>query len=183
MGPSALAPVWASPGLLLAIALHPALTPFAAAASAPTPRDYCVLGAGPAGLQMAYFLQRAGRDYAVFERHARPGSFFTRYPRHRRLISINKRFTGRTNAEFNLRHDWNSLLSHDPRLLFRHYSRAYFPDAGDMVRYLGDFADRLGLRVLYNTSIAHVTRDRDPQAWNGHYFILTDQKGRGYQCR
>ncbi|XP_008054469.1 FAD-dependent oxidoreductase domain-containing protein 2 [Carlito syrichta] len=174
MGLSA-APRWGPPGLLLAIALHLAL-------SGPPHRDYCVLGAGPAGLQMAYFLQRAGRDYVVFERALRPGSFFTRYPRHRKLISINKRYTGKANAEFNLRHDWNSLLSHDPRLLFRHYSHAYFPDAHDMVRYLGDFADRLGLHVLYNTTIAHVTLDKDPQAWNGHYFILTDQKGQAFQC-
>lgn len=171
--------LWVAPGLLLAMAL----TLHLAEASAPPHRDYCVLGAGPAGLQMAYFLQRAGRDYLVFERASGPGSFFTRYPRHRKLISINKRHTGRTNSEFNLRHDWNSLLSHDPRLLFRHYSRAYFPDAGDMVRYLGDFASSLGLRVRYNTAIAHVTLDKDRRAWNGHYFILTDQKGQGYRCR
>lgn len=175
MGLSAAAPLWGPPGLLLAIALHPAL-------SVPPRRDYCVLGAGPAGLQMAYFLQRAGRDYEVFERAPRPGSFFTRYPRHRKLISINKRYTGKANAEFNLRHDWNSLLSHDRRLLFRHYSRAYFPDARDMVHYLGDFADTLGLRVQYNTTIAHVTLDKDRRAWNGHYFILTDQKGQVHQC-
>ena len=177
MGLSAAALLWGLPGLLLTIALHPALSPCPAQASVPAHRDYCVLGAGPAGLQMAYFLQRAGRDYAVFERAPGPGSFFTRYPRHRKLISINKRYTGKANAEFNLRHDWNSLLSHDPRLLFRHYSNAYFPDAGDMVRYLGDFADRLGLHVLYNTTIAHVTLNKDQRAWNGHYFILTDQKG------
>ncbi|XP_059881573.1 FAD-dependent oxidoreductase domain-containing protein 2 isoform X2 [Delphinus delphis] len=182
MGLSAAALLWGLPGLLLTIALHPALSPCPAQASVPAHRDYCVLGAGPAGLQMAYFLQRAGRDYAVFERAPRPGSFFTRYPRHRKLISINKRYTGKANAEFNLRHDWNSLLSHDPRLLFRHYSNAYFPDAGDMVRYLGDFADRLGLHVLYNTTIAHVTLNKDQRAWNGHYFILTDQKGQAYQC-
>ncbi|XP_045635569.1 FAD-dependent oxidoreductase domain-containing protein 2 [Ursus americanus] len=182
MGLSAVARLWGPPGLLLTFALHPALCLRPVQTSAPRHRDYCVLGAGPAGLQMAYFLQRAGRDYAVFERAPRPGSFFTRYPRHRKLISINKRHTGKANAEFNLRHDWNSLLSHDPRLLFRHYSRAYFPDAGDMVRYLGDFADRLGLHVLYNTTIAHVTLDKDRQAWNGHYFILTDQMGHAHQC-
>ncbi|XP_045728558.1 FAD-dependent oxidoreductase domain-containing protein 2 [Mirounga angustirostris] len=182
MGFSAAARLWGPPGLLLTFALHPALCLRAAQTSAPPHRDYCVLGAGPAGLQMAYFLQRAGRDYAVFERAPRPGSFFTRYPRHRKLISINKRHTGKANAEFNLRHDWNSLLSHDPGLLFRHYSRAYFPDAGDMVRYLGDFADRLGLHVLYNTTIAHVTLHKDRQAWNGHYFILTDRKGHAHRC-
>ncbi|XP_048196398.1 FAD-dependent oxidoreductase domain-containing protein 2 [Perognathus longimembris pacificus] len=171
----AAATLWAPLGLLLTLAPPPAR------GSRPH-RDYCVVGAGPAGLQMAAFLQRAGRDYAVFERAAAPGSFFTRYPRHRKLISINKRYTGKANAEFNLRHDWNSLLSHDPRLLFRHYSRAYFPDAGDMVRYLRDFADRLRLRVRYNTTIAHVGLHRDSRAWNGHYFILTDQHGQAYQC-
>lgn len=113
----AAAGLWGPPGLLLTFALHPALCLRPAPTSGPPHRDYCVLGAGPAGLQMAYFLQRAGRDYAVFERAPRPGSFFTRYPRHRKLISINKRHTGKANAEFNLRHDWNSLLSHDPRLL------------------------------------------------------------------
>ncbi|XP_066115481.1 FAD-dependent oxidoreductase domain-containing protein 2 isoform X2 [Saccopteryx bilineata] len=182
MGLSIVAQVPGPPGLLLTIALYPALTLYTAKALAPSHRDYCVLGAGPAGLQMAYFLQQAGRDYLVFERAAGPGSFFTRYPRHRKLISINKRYTGRANAEFNLRHDWNSLLSHDPQLLFRHYSHAYYPDASDMVRYLGDFAVRLGLHVMYNTTIAHVTLDKDRQAWNGHYFILTDQKGQAYRC-
>lgn len=178
----AAARLWGPPGLLLTWALHLVLCLRSAQTSVPPSRDYCVLGAGPAGLQMAYFLQRAGRDYAVFERAPRPGSFFTRYPRHRQLISINKRHTGKANAEFNLRHDWNSLLSHDPRLLFRHYSRAYFPDAGDMVRYLGDFAQRLGLHVLYNTTITHVTLHKARQAWNGHYFILTDQMGHTHQC-
>lgn len=182
MGLSTAAPLWGAPGLLLTIALHLALYLRPAQAWAPVHRDYCVLGAGPAGLQMAYFLQRAGRDYMVFERAPVPGSFFTRYPRHRKLISINKRYTGKTNAEFNLRHDWNSLLSHDPRLLFRHYSDAYYPDANDMVRYLSDFAERLGLHVLYNTTIAHVTVNKDRGAWNGHYFILTDHRGQAYQC-
>ena len=76
--------------------------------------DYCVIGAGPAGLQMAFFLQEAGRSHVVFEK-GRPGQFFRRYPRHRNLISINKRHTGRggdsLSLEHNLRHDWHSLLT------------------------------------------------------------------------
>ncbi len=38
--------------------------------------EYCVLGAGPAGLQMGYFLSRSQRDYIILERNTGPGSFF-----------------------------------------------------------------------------------------------------------
>ena len=62
------------------------------------------------------------------------GSFYTYYPRHRTLISINKRFTGTTNYEFNLRHDWNSLISNNRSLEMRHYTKEYFPGADTYVR-------------------------------------------------
>ncbi|CAL4236303.1 unnamed protein product, partial [Meganyctiphanes norvegica] len=119
---------------------------------------YCVIGAGPAGLQIGYFLHRAGRDYLIFERNNHSGSFFSVYPRHRRLISINKRHTGRHNREFNERHDWNSLLSDDDTLLFKHFSQEFFPHSDDMVKYLGEFAQRLGLRVRYSVSMGSVIR-------------------------
>ena len=57
---------------------------------------------------------------------AASGTFYLTYPIHRTLISINKRFTGKTNKEFNLRHDWNSLLSHDESLLMTKYSKVMF---------------------------------------------------------
>ena len=57
---------------------------------------------------------------------ATPGSFFTKYPVHRTLISINKRNTGKSNKEFNLRHDWNSLISDDESLLMTKYSKVTF---------------------------------------------------------
>jgi len=74
-----------------------------------------------AGLQLAYFLHKAGRDYIIFERNDTAGkashtpafcgsnssnwfyvfhdagSFYQHYPRHRTLISINKRNTGEGN--------------------------------------------------------------------------------------
>ena len=41
--------------------------------------------------------------------------------------------TGKTNKEFNMRHDWNSLLSDDESLLMTRYSKKFFPDADDLV--------------------------------------------------
>ncbi len=83
---------------------------------------FVIVGAGPAGLQMGYFLQKAGCDYVILEAAATAGSYFKTQPRHRTLISINKRFNHYPEPEHNMRHDWNSLLSDNPDLLFTKYS-------------------------------------------------------------
>ncbi len=38
--------------------------------------DYIILGAGPAGLQMGYFMEQAGHDYLILEGKDGAGSFF-----------------------------------------------------------------------------------------------------------
>ncbi|MEU3731673.1 NAD(P)-binding domain-containing protein [Streptomyces sp. NPDC033538] len=138
--------------------------------------DYLIIGAGPAGLQLASFLERDGADYVVLERGSVPGAFFTRFPRHRNLISNNKVHTGYDDPELRLRMDWNSLLSDDPELLFTRYSPRYFPPADDLVRYLGDFAARTGVRVRYDTAVRHVTRDAGG-------FTVTDAGGTAWRAR
>lgn len=138
--------------------------------------DTLIIGAGPAGLQLGYYLERSGRDYLILERGDAPGTFFAAYPRHRQLISINKVYTGVDNAETNLRWDWNSLLSDDPALAFKHYSQRYFPSADDLVRYLADFAQRFDLDVKYNTTVANIRKE-------GDLFIVTDSDGERYGCQ
>lgn len=119
--------------------------------------DYVILGGGPAGLQLAYFLERAGRDYIVLDRATRAGSFFEQHPRHRTLLSINKVHTGRDEPEFNMRHDWNSLLTHpDEPFLFKNYSREYFPQADALVSYLNDFRDRFALRTRFGFDVTRI---------------------------
>ncbi|RKN37486.1 NAD(P)-binding domain-containing protein [Streptomyces hoynatensis] len=139
-------------------------------------RDYLIIGAGPAGLQLAALLEREGRDYVVLERGNGPGTFFTTYPRHRQLISINKVNTGFTDPELNLRMDWNSLLTDDPELRFARYSERYFPAADDFVRYLADFAERSGIRAEYGTEVVRISRTDDG-------FSVLDDSGRTWQAR
>lgn len=137
--------------------------------------EYVVLGAGPAGLQMGYFLRRAGRDYLILESGDGPGTFFRSYPRHRTLISINKRFTGYSDPEVNLRWDWNSLLTDDQGPRFTDYSRRYFPKADRLVEYLEDFARSHDLRARYGTRVVRISRD-------GERFVLEDASGGRYSC-
>ncbi|KOV86691.1 NAD(P)-binding domain-containing protein [Nocardia sp. NRRL S-836] len=135
--------------------------------------DYLIIGAGPAGLQLAALLERDGRDYAVLERGSGAGTFFTRYPRHRKLISINKVHSGYTDPEQRMRMDWNSLLLDEPDLLFTRYSPRYFPSADDLVRYLGDVA--AGLRVHYDVEVTEIAKDDTG-------FTVTDHGGQTWRA-
>lgn len=144
--------------------------------------DYCIIGAGPSGLQLGYFLHQQNRDYVIYERANISGSFYTLYPRHRTLISINKRNTGKTNKEFNLRHDWNSLLSNDESLLFRYYSKEMFPKADDLVRYLNDYKERFGLHVQYNTDVRNIRKFPSSETIHGYRYQFDDQLNNTYNC-
>ncbi|XP_062589630.1 FAD-dependent oxidoreductase domain-containing protein 2-like [Saccostrea cucullata] len=148
--------------------------------AAPVYHDYCVIGAGPAGLQIGYFLQRSQRNYVIFEKSNSAGSFFNKYPIHRKLISINKIYTGKTNKDYNLRHDWNSLLSDDDRMLFKHFSRQMFPSADVMVKYLQTYADRFNLTIRYNTEISDIHSVHED---NRTKISMKDQHDNQYLCR
>lgn len=138
--------------------------------------DYLIIGAGPAGLQLGYYLARAGHSFKILESGTAPGAFFQTFPRHRQLISINKPYTGTLDAELNLRMDWNSLLSDDSELLFTRYSARYFPSADDYVRYLADFARRFALPICYGARVVEVTRPQDYRVLDAQGHVYTAKR-------
>lgn len=141
--------------------------------------NYLIIGAGPAGLQLGYFLHREGRDYLILDAADRPGTFFEQYPRHETLLSINKVHTGYDDRDSQLRYDWNSLISDEQDLAFTRYSEEYFPSARLYAQYLRDFAARTGLQVRYNTRAAEVVRGDGAE----DNYVVTDQDGNHYACR
>ena len=144
-----------------------------------THHEYLIVGAGPAGLQLGYHLGNAGRDYLILEANDRAGSFFVEQPRHRLLISINKRFNYFPDADYNMRHDWNSLLTDDDSHLFRNYSEELYPKADDIVRYLGDFAAKYDIRIKYNSRVQNIAKAEG----NHTNLKVTDINGEEYTCR
>ena len=120
------------------------------------------------------------------------GSFFERYPRHDMLISINKRHTGKTNVEFNLRHDWNSLVTdvddEQAAQRFGAYSRQLFPQRHELIGYLNDFVNKSRLKVIYDTDITNITRishdtSSSSSSRDKSWFTMTDQRQQVYNCR
>ena len=100
---------------------------------------------------------------------------------------------GSTNSEFNFRHDWNSLISDNPKLKMKFYSKEYFPHADDMVRtlfhqinthnmifvqvrYFQDFGSTLKLNIQYNTEIKRISKEQQ-------FFELSDQNNNIYRCK
>ena len=128
--------------------------------------EYCIVGGGPAGLQLQHHLQSAGVQSVLLERDAGVGAFYGSFPRHDTLISINKKYTGSGDPEFNLRHDWNSLLTsathaNGTEFPFTSYTDEYMPSRQLYRQYLQDFARFYDLEVLLNASVEQVTRLHD----------------------
>ena len=133
--------------------------------------DYLIIGAGPAGLQLGYFLEKNQREYLILERNKTAGAFFKTFPRHRYLISINKVYTGTDDSDANMRWDWNSLITDSEDLLFKNYTDSYFPHPDILSQYLEDYAEHYDLNIQYDTSVANVSKNEDG------LFVVTDEEG------
>lgn len=130
--------------------------------------DHVIIGAGPAGIQLAYFFERdvhKPESYIVLEASGHPGSFFDTFPRTRTLISVNKVHCGGTHRQKNIenimRYDWNSLLTYEHdhgKLLFRDFDTQYYPSADSLVAYLKAFEAFYHLHVWYNAQVASVEK-------------------------
>jgi thioredoxin reductase len=121
-------------------------------------KEYIILGAGPAGLQLGYYFEKENKDYTILEQGNNPGTSFEKFPKHRKLISINKIHTGETDPELKLRHDWNSLLTDDYQLWFSDYDKNYFPHPDSLCTYLKDFSTLYNLKISYNSQVNLISK-------------------------
>lgn len=60
----------------LLMAAAPALLGVSADAAAAIEKDYCAIGAGPAGCQLGFFWEQTNRDYVILEKADGPGAFY-----------------------------------------------------------------------------------------------------------
>lgn len=99
---------------------------------------------------------------------------------------MNKKFTGEKNKEFNLRHDWHSLIENDGSGSYKftsNYSQDNFPQADTLVKYLNDFAQKFELNIKYNTRIKNIKCSRDLSNQKKSTFELKDETNSKYNCK
>lgn len=142
--------------------------------------DFLVVGAGPAGVQWATLLHRAGMAtrYVVLEQASGAGAFFRVYPRKRKLISQNKCIIGDPGpGDYAERFDGHSILGADPS--FCAYDSAFFPEADRLADYLQHVSQDLQIR--YNTRVVeaetdlrgrHLVRTCSNETWATRHLII-----------
>lgn len=81
-----------------------------------------------------------------------------------------------------MRHDWNSLLSNDESLLFRHYSKEMFPPADVLLKYLKDYTQKNHLKVQYNTNVRNIQKSPSNDTKHGYIYQFEDQNDHRYNC-
>jgi thioredoxin reductase len=139
-----------------------------------------VVGSGPGGLQLSYYLQRIGLEHATISADPGPGGMFRRYPLFQRLNTWSKPYA---DADRGTRpyewYDWNGLVADEPELrsLVSQMMEgiSYFPSRAEMEKGLVAFAERARVRVRYGCRWGSTRRDGDG-------FVLGTSDGE-YRCR
>jgi thioredoxin reductase len=120
------------------------------------PGDYevTVVGSGPGGLQMSYWLRRFGVRHAVLSRDDAPAGMFQRFPIFQRLITWTKPDApvAKTTREYEW-YDHNSLVADEPELkalVPGFMDRAFdLPSRSEMEAGIAAFAAKARLDVRY----------------------------------
>lgn len=128
-----------------------------------------ILGCGPSALQLGYYFEKQNIEYIILEKENNCGSFFYKFPISDKLISLNKKYTGEENPDFNLRHDWNSLLN-DENFLFTDLTDELYPSAEYLHRYLNEFSKKFNIKINFNQNVLKVNKK------NSQYEIITNDQ-------
>lgn len=139
-----------------------------------------VVGSGPGGLQLSYFLERLGVVHATLSEDQGPGGMFLRYPKSQRFNTWSKPHAP---AERGTRpyewYDWNSLSADEVEFRSLVSGRAegtsYFPSRAEMAEGLADFARRAGISIRYGCRWEATRREGD-----GLVLATTDGE---YRCQ
>ena len=124
--------------------------------------DYLVIGAGPAGLQLGYFSEKAGRSYLILGGGPHAGHVLPRpSPPPPADLDQQGATPGPTTRSSTSGWTGTRCSPTTRRCCSPATADRYFPHADDMVRYLADFAAALRRPDHYDARVARIGRDGD----------------------
>lgn len=144
--------------------------------------DIVVIGGGPAGLQLGYYLQKTSLKYLIVEKGNDVGEFFQHFPRGGDLISYNKVHTVFNDPEIALKWDWNSLLSEEHSPLMRDFSRKLFPTRQELQEYFTSFAKQHSIVTKAGSGVVGVKRVHLEDLQEGTKALFEVTLADGTQC-
>jgi len=149
-------------------------------ASPPGEYPLVIVGSGPGGLQVGYWLTRFGVPHAQISADPGPGGMFRRFPIFQRLLSWTRPYAPyERGTRYYESYDWNSLLADEPenRSLMAGIMDGIseFPSRPEMERNLTAFAENTGTEVRYGVRWTATRRQDD-------HFVLETTDGE-YRAR
>jgi len=108
---------------------------------------------------MAHFLK--DEEYIILEKSDKLCDFLRKFPRQRKLISINK--------SKDLRYDWNSLLGSTMSL--RDYTSDLYPSVDPLIMYMEDFASKNKIKIRFNFEVKSIEKKDDKFVINGGEYV------------
>ncbi|MDK2802082.1 MAG: NAD(P)-binding domain-containing protein [Oscillospiraceae bacterium] len=130
--------------------------------------DLIIVGCGPASIQLALRLEELIKksskkiEYIIIEKNSVAGSFFNTYPIHKKLISNNKLYTGKSReTEYSERFDWNSLLMDDNEIQTRDYTTDFYPKRNIIPKMLGDIVEKFKIPINFNEDVLELRKDEN----------------------
>lgn len=133
-----------------------------------------IVGAGPAGLNMALEFSKRGIEYLLLEASDVVGGQWDRFPVCGNLISLNKKYVPGENHTYKMRYDWHTLstitaedVAKDPKLRFTEWTSEHWPSAHLYKKYLQYVAENMDLikNIQTNTRVKEIKK-------NEKHFIL-----------
>lgn len=142
-----------------------------------------IIGAGPAGLQLGYFLEKGGHSYRILEKAPYAGSLYKSFPPTGFLPTPNK-FAAQSLPSAALKYDWNSLLTLSGECApLAKISKDYHPDRGDYFLYLNTFAKEHSLKVEYGKRVTKIRKAGERDSESHIYQIDIEGVSEALNCK
>lgn len=109
-----------------------------------------IIGAGPSGLQLAYFFEKYNMDYIVLEKETTCGSKYLKFPHSKKMLNSNS-----SNYK-NFRDDYCSLLNEEKFYFNNEDISENYQNSKNYYEYLNNFYKKFNLKIDFQINVQNI---------------------------